>query len=97
MSARQLRLCHSSDVPEGAARGFLPLPDASRRVIVVKRGGQLFGYIDACPHYRGGTPMAWRRDAYLNGAGTHLACHAHGALFDIETGACVSGPVWDGT
>lgn len=36
--------------------------------------------------------MAWKRDAYLNGAGTHIACHAHGAWFDIETGACVQGP-----
>lgn len=92
MSPRQLRLCHRDEVPEGAARGFLPLPGASRNVIVVKRDGQLHGYMDSCPHYRGGTPMAWRRDAYLNGEGTHLACHAHGALFDIETGACVSGP-----
>lgn len=92
MNPRQLRLCHRDDIPEGTARGFLPLPGASRNVIVVKRGGQLHAYMDSCPHYRGGTPMAWRRDAYLNGDGTHLACHAHGALFDIETGACVSGP-----
>ncbi|UYG00526.1 MULTISPECIES: Rieske (2Fe-2S) protein [unclassified Halomonas] len=92
MSDRQLILCHRDDVPEGAARGFLPLPDAPRNVIVVKRNGQLYGYMDSCPHYRGGTPMAWRKDAYLNGEGTHLACHAHGALFNIETGACVSGP-----
>ncbi|MTH79598.1 Rieske (2Fe-2S) protein [Paracoccus aestuariivivens] len=87
-----LPLCHRDDIPEGAARGFLPLPDAPRRVIVVRRGTRLDAYMDACPHYTGGTPMAWRRDAYLNGEGTHLACHAHGALFDIDTGACVSGP-----
>lgn len=92
MSADQLRLCHRDDIPEGAARGFLPLPDAPRNVIVVNRGGQLHAYMDSCPHYRGGTPMAWRKDAYLDAEGAHLACHAHGALFDIETGACVSGP-----
>ncbi|MDQ0137619.1 hypothetical protein J2T08_005563 [Neorhizobium galegae] len=39
--------------------------------------------------------MAWKSDVYLNGEGTHLACHSHGALFDIETGECVLGPCWD--
>ncbi|WP_322074714.1 hypothetical protein [Burkholderia cepacia] len=28
--------------------------------------------------------MAWRSDADLNCAGTHLACRSHGALFDLE-------------
>ena len=28
----------------------------------------------------------------LNGAGSHIACHAHGAWFEIDTGACVQGP-----
>jgi nitrite reductase/ring-hydroxylating ferredoxin subunit len=87
-----LHLCHRDDVPVGAARGFLPRPGARRRVIVLNRGDHFVAYVDSCPHYRGGTPMAWRTDAYLNGSGTHLACHAHGALFDIDTGDCVSGP-----
>lgn len=88
----RLRLCHRDDIAEGQARGFLPLPAASRKVIVVRRHGILHAYMDACPHYAGGTPMAWRTDAYLDGTGQHIACHAHGALFDIETGACLSGP-----
>ena len=87
-----LRLCHIDDVPKGATRGFLPAPGAPRRVIVLWHDGQLLAYADACPHYRGGTPMAWRTDAYLSGDGRHLECHAHGALFDIASGACISGP-----
>jgi nitrite reductase/ring-hydroxylating ferredoxin subunit len=58
----------------------------------VRRHGEVFAYLDACPHYTSGTPMAWKQDAYLNSEGTHLACHSHGALFDIETGECVLGP-----
>lgn len=92
MTPERLRLCHRDDVPDGTARGFLPLPDAPRKIIVVGRGAGHVAYVDNCPHYTGGTPMAWRTDAYLNGDRTHLACHAHGALFDIDTGACVSGP-----
>lgn len=88
----RIRLCHAGDVGEGQARGFAPWPETRRKVILVRRNGRLFGWLDACPHYPGGTPMAWRSDAYLNGEGTHLACHSHGALFDLETGECVLGP-----
>ena len=87
-----MRLCHVDDVAEGQARGFEVSPGWRRKVIVVRRGGRLFGWLDACPHYPGGTPMAWKSDAYFNGEGTHLSCHSHGALFDIETGHCVLGP-----
>jgi nitrite reductase/ring-hydroxylating ferredoxin subunit len=86
------RLCHSGDVAEGQARGFPAEAGGRRKVIVVRKDGRLHGWLDSCPHYEGGTPMAWRSDAYLNGEGTHLACHSHGALFEIETGRCVLGP-----
>ena len=88
----RIRLCHASDIGEDQARGFMTARGAGRKVIVTRREGRLHGWLDACPHYPGGTPMAWKSDAYLNGEGTHLACHSHGALFDIETGECVLGP-----
>jgi nitrite reductase/ring-hydroxylating ferredoxin subunit len=84
-------LCHLKDLPDGDARGF-DVPGLRCKVIVVRRGDAVRGWRDLCPHYAGGTPMAWKRDAYLNGARTHIACHAHGAWFDIDTGACVQGP-----
>lgn len=86
-----MELCRLDDLQDGEARGFA-VPETDRRVILVRREDAVFAYLDACPHYAGGTPMAWKRNAYLNGAGTHLSCHAHGALFDIETGECVLGP-----
>lgn len=93
IGAEFLPLCHRDDVAIGAARGFLPAPGARRKIIVLNRGeGRFLAYWDACPHYTGGTPMAWRADAYLSGDGRHLSCHAHGALFDIETGDCIDGP-----
>jgi nitrite reductase/ring-hydroxylating ferredoxin subunit len=86
-----MELCRLDDLQDGEARGFA-VPEIDRKVIVVRRGDAVFAYLDACPHYADGTPMAWKRNAYLNGEGTHLACHAHGALFEIETGECVLGP-----
>lgn len=50
----------------------------------------MYVYRDACPHLD--TPMAWRKDAYLNTARDRIVCFAHGALFEIESGRCVLGP-----
>lgn len=84
-------LCRIEDLADGAARG-VSVDGLACKVIVVRRGERVHAYLDSCPHYRPGTPMAWRTDAYLNGDGTRLACHSHGAQFDIETGECVIGP-----
>ena len=86
------RLCHIDDVAEGQARGFGPLEGSKRKVIVVRRKGVLHAWLDACPHYSTGTPMAWKTDAYLNGERTHLTCHSHNALFEMDTGECILGP-----
>lgn len=84
-------LCRAEEVAEGTARGFR-VDGLRAKVIVLCKAGRLYGWLDACPHYEGGTPMAWKSDAYLNGEGTHLACHSHGALFEMETGVCTLGP-----
>lgn len=84
-------LAAASLVAEGEAKGFPPGDKGGPKVILVRRDGVLRAYLDACPHY-GGTPMAWRNNAYLSGDGGHLCCHSHNAHFDIETGNCVLGP-----
>jgi len=92
LGSHQVSLCRTEDIGEGEARGFGPVGGYRRRIIVLCKEGRLHAWLDACPHYPQGTPMAWRSNAYLNGDGTHIACHSHGALFDIETGECVLGP-----
>lgn len=84
-------LCRIDELPDGAARGFDPARTGRDRMFVVRQGAHVVAYRDACPHIDG-APMAWRKDAYLSGDRRHIACHAHGALFDIATGACVLGP-----
>ena len=88
--AAEGHLCHASEVTEGAARGFA-LSGQRQKVIVLCLGGRLHGWRDACPHY-GTSPMAWRKDAYLNAERDRIVCSAHGAQFDIDTGACTLGP-----
>ncbi|MFN3498355.1 MAG: Rieske (2Fe-2S) protein [Pannonibacter indicus] len=87
-----LFLCREEEIAEAEAKGFGPLGSYRRKIIVLRHQGALRAWLDSCPHYSTGTPMAWKTDAYLNGEGTHLACHSHGALFDMDTGECVIGP-----
>lgn len=79
------------DLRDGQSRGVDPARRGRDTVFVVRSAGRFFAYEDRCPHY-GDTPMAWRKDAYLNRAGTRIVCAAHGAEFDIETGQCLLGP-----
>lgn len=86
-----VRLAGIDDLPDPGARGFDPSGLGRDTLFVVRRGREVYAYRDACPHF-GDTPMAWRKDAYLSGDGLHVMCHAHGAQFDIASGACVLGP-----
>ncbi|MBK6864632.1 MAG: Rieske (2Fe-2S) protein [Ideonella sp.] len=85
-----MRLCHLDELRDGAARGFDPRRTGQDTLLVVRRGDRLHGYADACPHQ--GTPMAWRKDAYLDAAGERIVCAAHGAQFEIDSGLCTLGP-----
>lgn len=78
-------------IGEGRARGFDPDDTGQDSVFVVRYRGTLRAWRNACPHVDG-APMAWRKDAYMNAAGTHIVCAAHGALFDPDSGDCVQGP-----
>jgi nitrite reductase/ring-hydroxylating ferredoxin subunit len=89
--APAIRLVNVGDLPDPGARGFDPDRTGRDRVFVVRGAGEIRAYRDACPHF-GDTPMAWRKDAYLNGDGTRIVCHAHGAQFDIASGECLLGP-----
>lgn len=90
MGGMNLRLGRADDVPEGGARGYDPSGDGQDTLFAVRSRGVLQLWRDRCPH--AGTPLAWRRHAYLNAAGDRIVCAAHGALFETDTGLCVSGP-----
>ena len=85
-----MRLCNVDELPDGGARGFDTESAGQATVFVLRRGSALRAWRDACPHL--GTPLPWRRDAYLDAYGRHIVCAAHGALFDPLTGICTLGP-----
>lgn len=78
-------------VADGGARNFVLQMRAGRfHGFVVRRGEAVHGYVDRCPH--AGLPLAQTLDAYLSPDGALIACSWHGALFQIEDGACIGGP-----
>jgi nitrite reductase/ring-hydroxylating ferredoxin subunit len=86
-----VRLGLLDEIAEGHARNYVLQMRAGRfHGFVVRRGGEVFGYVDRCPHM--GLPLAQRLDAYLTPDGALIACSWHSALFQVDTGACVGGP-----
>ena len=84
-------LCRLEEIEDGQARGFtLGEGIDATDLFVVRRGEQIFGYLNSCPH--AGTPLDWVPDRFFDAEGKHLMCHTHGALFRIEDGFCLAGP-----
>jgi nitrite reductase/ring-hydroxylating ferredoxin subunit len=84
-------LAHIDSLNCPGSCGVDPFGEGRDTVIIVRTVHGVKAWRDACPHY-GDTPLAWRKDAYLNKEGTRIVCHAHGAQFDPETGDCLIGP-----
>ena len=84
-------LCRLADLPDPGARNFV-LQIGERRFhgFVVRRGQDVRGFVDRCPHM--GLPLAQQLDRYLTPDGSLIACSWHGALFRVEDGACLGGP-----
>ena len=84
-------LCRLDDIEDGQAKGFtLGSGPGARETFVVRESGRVFGYVNSCPHL--GTPLNWQDDRFISDASGLILCATHGALFEIEDGACVSGP-----
>ncbi|MCP5162448.1 MAG: Rieske (2Fe-2S) protein [Hahellaceae bacterium] len=62
-------------------------------LFVVRTAHGVFAYKNQCPHR--GIELEWFPDRFLNHDQEYIICSTHGALFDIRTGRCVSGPCVD--
>lgn len=82
-----IRLCAPQELVEGQSRGFAV---AGRQLFAVRRDGQVYVYLNRCPHR--GIALEWRADDFLDASGSLIQCSHHGALFLIDNGECVTGP-----
>lgn len=84
-------LCAEGDIADPGARSFvLQIGEAYFHGFVVRKDGQVAGYVDRCPH--AGNPLAVELDRYLTPDGSLILCSWHGAAFEPLTGLCVAGP-----
>ena len=81
-------LCRLQDIPDGSARGFLPV-NRDDRLFVVRRGDCIRAYINSCPH--NWRPLDYAQDQFLSADGREIVCYAHGAHFSIDSGQCTDG------
>jgi nitrite reductase/ring-hydroxylating ferredoxin subunit len=84
-------ICALHELADPGAKGFtLGSGDWPLRGFVVRRGACVRAYVNHCPH--AGFPLNWTPDRFLAPEAPLILCAMHGALFEIETGLCVSGP-----
>jgi len=74
-------------VPEGEAKEFTV---EQGTIFAVRHDGVLYTYANWCPHL--GIPLNYMPDQFLDGDKQFIECVNHGAIFEIDTGMCISGP-----
>lgn len=85
--AMPLLLCKTTDIAEGAARGF---ELAQVNLLLLRDRGQFYLFHNRCPHM--GVPLEWEPDRFLDNEGSYIRCSTHGALFLKDSGECIVGP-----
>jgi nitrite reductase/ring-hydroxylating ferredoxin subunit len=87
-------ICPLHELGDPGTKGFtMGSGDWPLRGFVVRRGDVVRAYVNHCPH--AGFPLNWQPDQFLAPHAPLLLCVMHGALFDIGTGRCISGPCGD--
>ena len=85
------RLCALEDIEDTGSAGMTAEIDgAERPLILVRRGEQVWAYVNSCPHI--GLPLDFKPGWFLSLDRKFIHCANHGALFRIEDGVCVAGP-----
>ncbi len=90
-----LPLCRLEELADPGARGFaFPAGEGegARPFLgfLVRRGEEVRGFVDSCPHV--GAPLPSADGRYLTRRGDFVVCFNHGALFRPDDGVCVAGP-----
>ncbi|WP_431281008.1 Rieske (2Fe-2S) protein [Humitalea sp. 24SJ18S-53] len=78
------------EIEDGGARGYPAAPGGFTGLFAVRRGLDVWVYVNACPHV--GLPLEMQPNRFLDGRKEKIVCTAHGARFRIEDGVCIAGP-----
>lgn len=87
------KLCTLDELPEDEGRELVVGEGESKwpfRMFIVRRGDDVFGYVNSCPHQH--IPLNYFPDRFVSADKQHIMCANHAALFNFENGHCVLGP-----
>ncbi|TCB08104.1 Rieske (2Fe-2S) protein [Acinetobacter sp. ANC 4641] len=82
------KICMTEDIPEREARSFES--NKGETVFVTQRDGMFYAYKNLCPHLQ--VELEFLENQFLDQDQEFIQCSTHGALFNVETGECISGP-----
>ena len=57
---------------------------------IVHKDGEIHAYRNSCPHT--GSPLDWVEHQFLDRDMAFIQCAVHDALFEVDSGLCISGP-----
>jgi nitrite reductase/ring-hydroxylating ferredoxin subunit len=85
------RVCGVEDVPDGMAKEFLfGEGRLAFRLLVLRSGARVFGYVNCCPHFS--IPLNVEPDRFILFEHERIYCSTHCAMFRFEDGYCEDGP-----
>ncbi len=80
-------LCRLDEIADPGSKGF---ERENGSIFIVRRGMEVAGYVNSCPHTGG--PLDWVEGQFLDRSGQLIVCATHGALFRLADGHCIAGP-----
>jgi nitrite reductase/ring-hydroxylating ferredoxin subunit len=84
-------ICALHELADPGSKGFtMGAGDWPLRGFVVRYGETVRAYVNHCPH--AGFPLDASPGVFLARSAPLIVCSMHGALFEMDTGLCVSGP-----
>lgn len=84
------RACALGDIPEdGGRETVLEGRNGQVPVVLLREGGEVYGYVNVCPHQ--GRMLNFAPDRFMVREGAVMCSH-HGATFRVSDGACLGGP-----
>lgn len=87
-------LCRLEDIPDGGAiAAEVDSSTGGFSLILLRQGDRVYAYHNECPH--AGRRLDWAPGRFLVKDGA-VICAAHGATFDVVSGAALAGPCRNG-
>jgi nitrite reductase/ring-hydroxylating ferredoxin subunit len=87
----EIVVCRFEDLNDPDSREFhIGDGDWPFKGFVVRRGDEVYAYQNYCVH--AGHPLNWQPNQFLTEDKSQIVCASHGAIYEIGSGVCISGP-----